>query len=220
MKANYGRGYKAPSISELYMNMTKSMGITVTVLGNENLQPEKSLNFDISLEGEKGSLFGKASWYHNRISNLIYSKYISMTGMSVVSQYVNVGNALIKGYEFEVGAHLNKNADVTLTHNIIDAMDISQGTRLEGRAKHNTRLSFTWDDHKKNNFTAMLWADFVRSYYYNSKNYNYTTLNLSLSKKLSDNLIVTAGIDNLTNKKVDDIYLFGRVWRVGAEWKF
>ncbi len=221
LKANYGRGYKAPSISELYMNMTRDMGVrSVTVLGNENLQPEKSLNFDISLEGEKGSLFGKASWYHNRISNLINADTISQIGMSSVQKYVNVGNALIKGYEFEVGAHLNKNADVILTHNIIDAMDSSNGTRLSSRAKHNTRLSFTWDDHKKNNFTAMLWADFVRSYYYNSQNYNYTTINLSLSKKLSDNLIVTAGIDNLTNQKVDAIYLFGRVWRVGAEWKF
>ena len=221
LKANYGRGYKAPSITELYMNMTRAMGMaTVTVYGNENLQPEKSLNFDISLEGEKGNFFGKASWYHNRISNLIDSVTVSKIGKSITTQYVNVGNALIKGFEFQVGAHLNKNADVTLTHNIIDAMDINKGTRLSSRAKHNTRLSFSWDDHKKNNFTAMVWADFVRNYYYSSKTYNYTTLNFSLSKKLSDNLLVTAGIDNLTNQKVDDLYIFGRVWRVGAEWKF
>ena len=221
LKANYGRGYKAPSISELYMNMTRDMGMaSVTILGNENLQPEKSLNFDIALEGEKGNFFGKASWYHNRISNLITTETVSEAGSSGVYQYVNVGNALIKGFEFQVGAHLNKNADVTLTHNIIDAMDVNSGTRLSNRAKHNTRLSFSWDDHKKNNFTAMVWADFVRNYYYSSKTYNYTTLNFSLSKKLSDNLLVTAGIDNLTNQKVDDLYIFGRVWRVGAEWKF
>ena len=63
-----GEGYKAPSVSELYMDYTH-MG--VLTLGNPDLKPEESKNWDISYEGEWGKTFGKLTYFHNDIENMI-----------------------------------------------------------------------------------------------------------------------------------------------------
>lgn len=36
-------------------------------IGNPDLKPEKSVNFDISLEGENNKTFAKVSLFHNEI---------------------------------------------------------------------------------------------------------------------------------------------------------
>ena len=60
IKANWGKGFKAPTISELYMAMHRAMGgQTVNVYGNPDLKPEKSTSWDISFEAEKDNNFGK-----------------------------------------------------------------------------------------------------------------------------------------------------------------
>ena len=57
---NYGKAFRAPTIFELYSQMIHSpiASMRVIVEGNPDLQPEKSTNFDISLEGEKGKATG------------------------------------------------------------------------------------------------------------------------------------------------------------------
>ncbi|MGM9583814.1 MAG: TonB-dependent receptor plug domain-containing protein, partial [Phascolarctobacterium sp.] len=60
IKVNYGKGYRAPTVFELYSTMDKRMGfMQVQVLGNADLEPEKSTNFDLSLEGERGKTSAK-----------------------------------------------------------------------------------------------------------------------------------------------------------------
>lgn len=52
--------------------------------------------------------------------------------------------------------------------------------------------------------------------------YSYSTMDLSLTKQLG-RMMVFAGIDNLFDKTFDTDSSFaipGRVWKVGAEWKF
>ena len=66
----------------------------------------------------------------------------------------------------------------------------------------------------------MLWDEFSDSYRYNDQEYSYNTVNFSLQKKWSKDLSTFFGVDNILNKKVDDLYIDGRVWRVGAEVKF
>ena len=52
------------------------------------------------------------------------------------------------------------------------------------------------------------------------RNFTYNTLNFSFNKKFKNGMSVFGGIDNILNKKDSDIYLDGRVWRVGVERKF
>ena len=77
-KANVGTGYTEPGMGELWYNWemyaSNPVGIGVAKLGwywagNPNLKPEKSLNFDMSLEGENKNTYARVGVFHNRIKN-------------------------------------------------------------------------------------------------------------------------------------------------------
>ena len=79
-KANVGTGYTEPGMGELWYNWemyaSNPVGIGVAKLGwywagNPNLKPEKSVNFDMSLEGENKNTYARVGVFHNRIKNYI-----------------------------------------------------------------------------------------------------------------------------------------------------
>ena len=96
-KANYGLGYKAPTITELYMRMHRAMGpMTVNIYGNPDLDPEKSKSFDFSVEADKGAWFGKVTYFNNKVTNLITTeRFTGPTGPSDY-RYVNVDDAPVE----------------------------------------------------------------------------------------------------------------------------
>jgi outer membrane receptor for ferrienterochelin and colicins len=69
LRLGYGRGFRAPSIRELYHEFIDA---NHNILGNENLIPETSHNFnaDINLEISKGQEFNISTFY-NDINNMI-----------------------------------------------------------------------------------------------------------------------------------------------------
>ena len=218
-KANYGKGYKAPTLSELYMVMNRAMGVaTVHVEGNPNLQPEETISYDFSIEADKGANFGKLTYFNNKVSNLIDTES-TQSGNKYWSKYINVGKAQINGVELEIGRHLNDRWTIKATHNYLDAVNKMTGTRLNNRAQNMTTFQLMYDDHKEDGISAVLWDQFASRYRYNDEDYTYNTLNFSLNKKWTKDFSTYAGIDNILNKKVDDLYIDGRMWRVGAEWK-
>lgn len=217
-KANYGKGYKAPTLSELYMIMNRAMGVaTVHVEGNPNLQPETSYSYDFSIEADKGANFGKLTYFNNKVSNLIDTE--SAPDNEYWSKYVNIGKAQINGVELELGRHLNDRWTAKITHNYLDATNKITGERLGNRAKNTTTFQLIYDDHQDDGISAVLWDQFASRYRYNSEDYTYNTLNFSINKKWNKDFSTYAGVDNIFNKKVDDLYIDGRMWRVGAEWK-
>lgn len=218
-KANYGKGYKAPTLSELYMVMNRAMGVaTVHVEGNPNLQPEKTYSYDFSIEADKGANFGKLTYFNNKVSNLIDTES-TQSGNEYWSKYINVGKAQINGIELEIGRHLNDRWTIKATHNYLDAVNNVTGNRLNNRAQNTTTFQLIYDDHKEDGICAVLWDQFASRYRYSDEDYTYNTLNFSINKKWTKDFSTYAGVDNIFNKKVDDLYIDGRMWRVGAEWK-
>ena len=231
MKFNFGKGYKAPSISELYLNMfhTTPMGV-LNIIGNPNLKPETSTSFDVALEAERGKTFGKASYYHTRVSNLIDSHRIQsdVVGVSQRHQYYNVGKAKIQGMELSIGHKFTNRFMVKGTYNLVDAKDMSTNERLSNRPRSMSTLQLIYDDHKSNGYSAVLWNSFTHKYGFeearnrgaNSYNeYSFNTLNFSVNKKWNNGLSAYVGIDNLLNREVHDLYIDGRMFRVGMEMK-
>lgn len=226
MKVNYGRGFRAPTLSELYMYFDGSVMMTlppgvIYIVGNPDLQPEKSLGYDVSLEGEWGRNFGKVTWFHNHVNNLISYHNISAANESpMILQYYNVGSARLQGVEAEVGRDLTERWTLKGTWNYLDAWDEEENTRLNMRARHYGTVQLLYNDRKENGISGVLWLQFTNDYLYNSKNYSYRMLNISLNKKWNQQLSTFVGIDNLLNKNMKNLYISGRMWRAGAEWKF
>lgn len=219
VKANWGKGFKAPTISELYMAMHRAMGgQTVNVYGNPDLKPEKSTSWDISFEAEKDNNFGKLTYFNNDVKNLITTKQI---GSSYYDQsYVNVDEAEIDGVEMEIGRNLDDKWTIKATSNWLDATDKVSGDRLDNRARNMTTLQLLYDDHDNWGYSAILWQQWANKYHYNDNDYNFTTTNFVLNKKFGEGNRVYAGVDNIFDKKISDIGLYGMIWRLGAEWTF
>jgi outer membrane receptor for ferrienterochelin and colicins len=219
IKANWGKGFKAPTISELYMAMHRAMGgQTVNVYGNPDLKPEKSTSWDISFEAEKDNNFGKLTYFNNDVKNLITTKQI---GSSYYDQrYINVDEAEIDGVEMEIGRNLDDKWTIKATSNWLDATDKVSGDRLDNRARNMTTLQLLYDDHDDWGYSAILWQQWANKYHYDDNDYNFTTTNFVLNKKFGEGNRVYAGIDNIFDKKINDIGLDGMIWRLGAEWTF
>lgn len=229
-KANYGKGYKAPTVSELYMDMWHSPGpIMVNVVGNPDLEPEKSTNFDFSLEGEHGKSFGKITYYNNKVSNLInYNQWRDAATGVYHAQYVNVNKAQINGIELTAGHKLSDRLSLKATYNYIDAKDKTTDTRLLNRAKSITTVQLVYDDHKKTGYSGVIWNSFTHDYAYNASGrsstnydlYSFNTLNAAVTRNFNENFSAFVAVNNILDKDVEDLNMYGRVWRVGAEIKF
>ena len=222
-KANWGEGYKAPSVSELYMDYTH-MG--VLTLGNPNLRPEESKNWDLSYEGEWGKTFGKITYFHNDIDNMISTRTVG--GRHGYNEYYNIdGTTKTHGVELTLGRKLSRDLDVKVTSNWTSASNKvasaeSSAHGVDGIADNITTLQLAYDDHRAYGYNATLWELWVHDYYESdsSQTYSYNTLNFVINKKYGDAVRLFAGVDNIFNKKIDAIYLDGRIWRTGIEFKF
>jgi outer membrane receptor for ferrienterochelin and colicin len=76
LKANFGTGYTEPGMGELYYNWEMYSGSAAGIgtgrlgwywVGNPDLKPEKSVNIDLSVEGENKNTYARAGVFYNGI---------------------------------------------------------------------------------------------------------------------------------------------------------
>lgn len=235
VKANWGKGYRAPTLYELYSQMEKvgMAPMPVNVIGNPDLQPEESTNFDFGFEAEKGKVNGKVTYYHNKIKNMIDGGDYDPDKLAqniIWSKYINRGEVEIKGLESEIGYNFDEHWSVRGVYNYLDAKDLETGDRLAYRARHNGLIQLTYTDAKENPLTVNLYNRYYFNYHQSNtdgyqQDYSYSTTGLTVSKQFNKNYRVYAGVDNIFNKSfLYDTYhtysIDGYTWRVGAEMTF
>mgnify|MGYP002673715291 CR=1 FL=1 len=235
VKANWGKGYRAPTLYELYSQMEKvgMAPMPVNVIGNPDLQPEESTNFDFGFEAEKGNVSGKVTYYQNKIKNMIDGGDYDPDKLAqniIWSKYINRGEVEIKGLESEIGYNFDEHWSVRGVYNYLDAKDLENGDRLAYRARHNGLIQLTYTDAKENPLTVNLYNRYYFNYHQSNtdgyqQDYSYSTTGLTVSKQFNKNYRVYAGVDNIFNKSfLYDTYhtysIDGRTWRVGAEMTF
>lgn len=235
VKANWGKGYRAPTLYELYSQMEKvgMAPMPVNVIGNPDLQPEESTNFDFGFEAEKGKVNGKVTYYQNKIKNMIDGGDYDPDKLAqniIWSKYINRGEVEIKGLESEIGYNFDEHWSVRGVYNYLDAKDLETGDRLAYRARHNGLIQLTYTDAKENPLTVNLYNRYYFNYHQSNtdgyqQDYSYSTTGLTVSKQFNKNYRVYAGVDNIFNKSfLYDTYhtysIDGRTWRVGAEMTF
>lgn len=223
LKANWGKGFKAPTVSDLYMDYSHAGS---TILGNPDLRPEESKSWDVSYEYDKGGTFAKLTYFNNDVDNMISTYTVSKS----ISKYYNIpGTTKTDGVEFTLGRHFNPNWTVKLHSDWTNAENntVSAGTSttsphsVDGIADNITTIELNYDDNKVDGFGLSLWNQWYTNYYDSSskQSYSYQTTNFVINKKLGEGRRVFVGVDNIFDKKIVDINLDGRIWRVGAEWK-
>ncbi len=105
LRANAARGFRAPNISELASNGVHEGSLRYEV-GNRDLKPEFSLQFDLGAELTTPWLDAQLSLFSNRIDNYIF---IHRTGEVIDEGFMTYrydsGDAQLLGGEFAVDIH-------------------------------------------------------------------------------------------------------------------
>lgn len=125
-KGNYGTGFRAPSLNELYYPF----------YGNENLEPEKSRSFDAGLEQDffDGRLVLGAGWFRQRYDNLIQTNFATFTAD-------NIGRARSEGWEFEATLTPTDNLTLNAAFTTMDPVNLETDRRLALRPKKTANAS-------------------------------------------------------------------------------
>lgn len=230
IKANYGDGFKAPSVSQLYYDLDMEMGRGnwVHLTGNPNLKPEKSKSWDLGVEVEFGKGYGSLTYFYNDVDNLIASipKGKDSNGHKL-HRYENVNKARIKGLENTLGYRFNDTLEFKVTSTLLDAKDTSAGKDLTQRARLSQIYQLIYDDHKDTGWSAVLWNQldykFVTGKAWEggeSVKKSYSLTNFSLTRKVNKDTRVYGSVQNIFDKKDEDCDLDGRFWSIGWEHKF
>lgn len=230
IKANYGDGFKAPSVSQLYYDLDMEMGRGnwVHLTGNPNLKPEKSKSWDLGVEAEFGKGYGSLTYFDNDVDNLIASipKGKDSNGHNL-HRYENVNKARIKGLENTLGYRFNDTLEFKVTSTLLDAKDTSSGKDLTQRARLSQIYQLIYDDHKDTGWSAVLWNQldykFVTGKAWEdgeSVKKSYSLTNFSLTRKVNKDTRFYGSVQNIFDKKDKDCDLDGRFWSIGWEHKF
>jgi outer membrane receptor for ferrienterochelin and colicins len=225
-KANYAHGFKTPSPRELFIEF-KHPGPRYIIRGNPDLQPEKSKAYEVAMEGEIGILSGRLGYFYNDVDDLIGSVEIipppagTPSGWRVFS-YQNIAKAKIQGIEAGLGLSFTKELSLKINYTYLDAKDDVRNQRLLMRPRHKLVTKAGYNN-KQVGFRGDIWVEYIGDNLWvrtPEKMKDYALWNLNLSKDITKNFELYAGVDNLFNKKDQDIPIIGAFYFGGVRMKF
>lgn len=189
---SYGTGFKAPTMGQLYAS-------SEYILGNPELEPEESKQWELGINGLSGPFDWKLSVYRNEINNLIDGE---LDGSSRYN-YINVGHALIKGTELQTAFDTG-----FITHKVIleylDPENRDTGKKLNGRSKHKAKYQLD---------AEVVSIDWSLAYQYYGERPDgsrdlpaYSLWDLAASYPITSHLTVRGRIANLFDKDYETVY--------------
>ena len=195
LKASYGTGFKAPTLSQLFQSFP-AFGF----MANPNLKPEKSVGYDVGFEQplfNDRMRFG-STYFHNSISDLIDFN-------STFTQNINIGLATTEGTENFVSAAVTDRFRVRADYTFTRAVDAETGIQLLRRPKEKWSTTATWNPIDPLTVSATLlhvssFLDVTRDGTASGiRAPGYTIVNLTGDYVITDQIKVFGRVDNLFN---------------------
>jgi len=197
LKVNYCTAFKAPSLYQLYSSY-----------GDPALNPDKSKSYDFGFEQK---LFG------NRLSfslTRFRSDFKDMVDFdSVAWKYMNVGRARTEGYEAGAGLRILDGLTLNANFTYTDTENKDTGLELLRRPRHQVNFVLDWRFMPGADLNlGMTYVgrrrDVVYDASYNEnfvKDKAYTVFRIASSYELTRNFRLFARIENLFDKKYEEI---------------
>ncbi|MCA9735121.1 TonB-dependent receptor [candidate division KSB1 bacterium] len=222
LRGGYGRGFRQPSMKELYIDFLSTVGYAV--LGAPDLKPEKSNGYNLGVEYEANDvLWLRLNSFYNQVESLIdYYTWGVENGRTIFSYY-NIYEAVTKGVEVDATLNLISGVTGEFGYSYTSAKN-NNGIDLPYRVPHFFKWKLVYEPNfwgLRGNIRGRWFAekpvldDQVNKDIYSADipiNYSYVSSyflwDLQLSSTIDDRFHVQAGINNLTNKKS---YPFGQI---------
>ena len=216
----YSRGVRTPSAQQLTSYFFESvtyfvprMGpqtANVAVVGNPNLRSETADNFEIGVKGQNEKLQYLVTGYYNHYKNFIDWVSKPTQGYTTFIQYDNLDKAKVYGFTADVKWKFYKdfylaegisysrgkasNKGVKTPINSIQPLKVRAGLGYEGET-FGANIQWTYNRGKSDKDIEQSSA-----YLYNPTG-GYSVFDLGAYWKPVENLTLTAGVNNLFNKK-------------------
>lgn len=227
VKANYGKGFKAPTIQNLYCKLVTSMGQAgiITVNPNANLRPETSDSWDVGVEKEWGKISTSLVYFDTKLENMITTEKIG----DHTYRCINAGNVRVKGIEHTLGYELNPMWKFKVNSTWLDAVNKDKNQPLPQRSRLSQIYSLSFDDGKDIGWSAVLWDELnykyvtpvtVKGNTEAGPKKTYNLLNFTLTRKINKDTKIYGSVQNIFDKVDSDCDLDGRYWSLGWEHKF
>ena len=227
VKANYGKGFKAPTIQNLYCKLVTHMGPAgiITVNPNANLRPETSNSWDVGVEKEWGKISTSLVYFDTKLENMITTEKI----VDKIYRCINVGNVRVKGIEHTLGYELNPMWKFKVNSTWLDAVNKDKNQPLPQRSRLSQIYSLSFDDGKDIGWSAVLWDELnykyvtpvtVKGDIVAGPKKTYNLLNFTLTRKINKDTKIYGSVQNIFDKVDSDCDLDGRYWSLGWEHKF
>jgi len=196
LKASVGRGFRAPTVSELYWRDNYNEG-------NPDLKPEESFSYDAGIQqslGEKSML--QVSLFQSHMKNLI-AWFDDGKG---IYRAQNVNDAFLQGLETELNARLTKEISGALNYTLLGAKDTSgqyDGETLTYRPKNKVGARLGYQS--KWGFKCNVNAEYTDSVYADRANTKelggFMTLGAYVAQTLFKGVEIYARGDNILDKQ-------------------
>ena len=188
VQASYGTAFKAPSLYQLFSSW----------YGNVNLRPEEAKNREAALVWERGNQSVSATWYLNKVENLIDYSFTSST-------YENVSSARLEGVTLSYAGQFGE-WSVRAAYDWLDARNEDTDQRLGRRARDKASLAVTrqwgaWE-------TGAEWVGVGPRFNTNTETDEmggYGLVNLTASYALGKDLSLEGRINNLFDKNYETV---------------
>jgi vitamin B12 transporter len=197
LKASYGTGFKAPSLSQLYQDYP-AFGF----FANPNLKPEESTGYDAGFEQPLFNdrvRFG-STYFHNDLTNLIDYN-------DTFTSLANVNRATTEGTETFVSAQITGRFGIRADYTFTRAVDAATSLQLLRRPKDKWSVTATWLPVDQLTLSATVlhvsnWIDVTRD---GSASGivapGYTLVNLRGDYAVNDQVKLFARVDNLFDRR-------------------
>ncbi len=234
-KSSIGLGFKAPTFWQ-----TLGGGFAV---GNPNLKPEKSLSSDFSIEyfNEENISIANTIFYNRYFDQIEYEPHFNPQ----IPDYQNIGESRSYGYEFSSSISFNKRFSLKSEYTFLKAEQINVPVKPEvkldmvpeinklllRRPKHLASITFNYQIKKSNIRLTSLYVgkrvdlDYSKSIFTPIRVFapSYFKINLSADYSFKPNWNLILRIENLLNKRYEEVYGFtskGRTILFGLEYGF
>ncbi|MFN3395643.1 MAG: TonB-dependent receptor plug domain-containing protein [Thermodesulfovibrionales bacterium] len=194
IRGSFGTGFRAPSFNELFFPF----------YGNLNLEPEETRSWEVGLEKEmlKGDLILTITYFDQRYKDLIQTDPNTWTAS-------NIAKAEVKGVETALRIKLSEVLYLSGGYTYLDSEDKETGEPLTRRPKDkfNTSIAYSRKD------LSML-VDFIfigRRFDSSIKRTlsSYSVTNISVSYKLTKDIIIFSRIENLFDTDYEEAGTYG-----------
>lgn len=152
LKGGVGTGFRAPTLRQLSdESIVPSCRGECVIIGNPDLEPERSINYELSAAYDLRQWGVSATFFLNDVSNLIDTP--RGRGVDPVGQTpdgipifvpLNVDKARLQGLESTVRYSPIRVVDIKLNHTFVDSRDVERDVELDNRPRHLLNGQVDW----------------------------------------------------------------------------